>query len=356
MKLVKWILNLILLAVSFCVISAMTFVTYNIVAIQTTDTSARINIANEYSADATDEENNKKSVWYFDNYAYWGDDIKINTSIDGIPDPITKYRVSNWFSWSWWKTAGSYIDVGVNDIVAVVKPIILPAACADELMNYYDTFWVSGGTAEQAIAATGVEGADNLGRRDIEYFCEKLGFWEESPTKSAQEQLRDFSSVSDKYFDVTMVGAVLTRDETIKAVAEGKYDLRNLTDTYLEGDSTAKIFRLADDYNSFYQYFFKLYKYNINGGETYHKWFVKFIIVDSNGSRSMKSSVIGLFFLQYIDIILAFAFVWLNPISVERDENTGAVQAKNSVFRRLRWKHRHRKHMHDDEEPPKPKA
>ena len=99
MKLVKWILNLILFAVSFCCVSALTFVTYNIVAIQTTDTSARINIANEYNDDATDETNNSKSVWYFDNYAYWVDDIKTNTSIDGIPDPITKYRVSNWFSW-----------------------------------------------------------------------------------------------------------------------------------------------------------------------------------------------------------------------------------------------------------------
>jgi hypothetical protein len=353
MKLVKLILNALLFAITFCVVSAATFVTYNLVAIQTDDTSARINISDGYSENPdvlsyfddrtkgsgiyeTDwyAAENKKSVWMFDNYAYWVNDIKANVWIhdsngDGtvdVPSPNTKLRVSNWFSWKWWKTAGKYIDVGVNAVVSVAKPILMPGVCADELKTYYGM--------------------------DLSDFRTEIGY--DVGTDDAKESVSRFSVMSHIYFGVDYVSddsaMVDLNHETAK-----KYDLAKLISSDVNENGKADIFDMADDYNEFYQILFKLYKYNMkddSGVPIYHKYFVKFVTVDANGNRTLKASVYGLFFLQYINIILSLAFCWLNPIDVERDETTGSVQAKNSVFRRMRWKHkgRRRKGKHDDGE------
>lgn len=354
MKLVKLILNTILFAVTFCVVSAATFLTYNAVAIQTDDTSARISIANGYSEnqnvvsyfddptkgnDIYETEwytaENKKSVWIFDNYTYWVTDIKANVWIhdsnnDGstdIPSPNTKLRVSNWFSWGWWKNFAKYVDVGVNAVVAVAKPIIMPGVCADELKTYY--------------------------AKDISDFKTELGY--DLGTDAAKEKVSRFSVMSHKYFGVDYVSDDSATVELNHATAK-KYDLSRIISADADGNGKCDIFDVADDYNEFYQLLFKLYKYNMkddSGIPVYHQYFVKFVTVDANGNRTLKASVYGLFFLQYINIILSIAFCWLNPIDVERDETTGSVQAKNSIFRRVRWKHKRRhdkKHGRDEEE------
>ena len=126
MKLIKWILNLLLLAISFCVISLCTFGIYSAVVYQSDDTSARISLINK-----------EDSVDYWDTWELMADDIGVNVTNTELPSP--KLRVASWFSWSWWKTAGQAIDTYfVNPIVAIAKPIILPVDVADEIKNYYD--------------------------------------------------------------------------------------------------------------------------------------------------------------------------------------------------------------------------
>ena len=298
MKLIKWILNLLLLAISFCVISLCTFGIYSAVVYQSDDTSARISLINK-----------EDSVDYWDTWELMADDIGVNVTNTELPSP--KLRVASWFSWSWWKTAGQAIDTYfVNPIVAIAKPIILPVDVADEIKNYYD--------------------------KDITDFVDYINATEKTAS--------DFHAMALIYFSVDIDITSSQINEEQLAANKDAFTLANtLSDK--DGNGVQDVFDIADDYNYFYQLLFKLYKYNQtddSGNKIYEKWFNKYIIITEGGDRILSTGVYGLYFLNYTNIILAILFVWANPISIQRNDD-GTVSPRNNTFSRLNWKHKRRK-------------
>ena len=298
MKLIKWILNLLLLAISFCVISLCTFGIYSAVVYQSDDTSARISLINK-----------EDSVDYWDTWELMADDIGVNVTNTELPSP--KLRVASWFSWSWWKTAGQAIDTYfVNPIVAIAKPIILPVDVADEIKNYYD--------------------------KDITDFVDYINATEKTAS--------DFHAMALIYFSVDIDITSSQINEEQLAANKDAFTLANtLSDK--DGNGAKDLFEFADVYTFFYQLLFKLYKYNQtddSGNKIYEKWFNKYIIITEGGDRILSTGVYGLYFLNYTNIILAILFVWANPISIQRNDD-GTVSPRNNTFSRLNWKHKRRK-------------
>lgn len=298
MKLIKWILNLLLLAISFCIISLCTFGIYSAVVYQSDDTSARISLVNK-----------EDSVDYWDTWELMADDISVNVTNTQLPAP--KLRVASWFSWSWWKTAGQAVDTYfVNPIVAIVKPIILPVDVADEIKNYYD--------------------------KDITYFVDYINESEKSAS--------DFHAMALVYFgvDIDITSSQINEEQLI--ANKDAFTLANALGDK-DGNGITDVFDIADDYNYFYQLLFKLYKYNQvreDGTKVYEKRFNKYIIITEDGDRILSTGVYGLYFLNYTNIILAILFVRANPISITRNED-GTVSPRNNTFSRLSWKHKRRK-------------
>lgn len=313
MRIIKWFLNLLLLAISYCLISVCTFSVYSLVCLQADDRTARISIVDE-----------PDRVSFFDSYSYWGTAISTEIS-NKLPDP--KIRVANWFSWGWWKTAGGAVDTYVvNPVVAIIKPIILPINCADEIKEYYD--------------------------KDITYY---VSYIDKDPIT--------FSKMAWTYFDAEIETnveyGVHHIDTTQLAEYKNNFKLSNIVGQDKDGNGKQDVYDVADDFNYFYQLLYKLHKYNKTSekyvtesnpeGYIYYKWFHKFVrtAYDEHGveidktARTLSTGVYGLYFLSYINIILALIFLYLNPIEIARNED-GSVSPKNNVFSHFTWRHKRR--------------
>ena len=281
MKLIKWILNLLLLVISYCIISLCTFGIYTGVAFQADDKTARISLVNK-----TD------SVDYWDTWELMGDDLSYSFQHMDLPSP--KVRTASWFSWSWWKTVGFSIDkYVVNPVTAVVKDVVLPVTVADEIKTYYD--------------------------KDITDF--------EAYINETSKTANSFSSMATTYFNVnigvtaTSEGNKVNHDDLVKN--KDVFTLENLTE---DKDNNGKedVFDVADDYNHEYQLLYKLWRYNattgditnedgtiVKGEKVFAKWYDKYITVTQDGTRILSTGVYGLYFLNYANMILAVLFVWL---------------------------------------------
>lgn len=308
MKLIKFLLNCLLFVVVFAISMGASIGIYSAISYQSADDYALIHFA----SDETD-------VSYIDAPLYWTDNIK--NGVSNINDANSKSRVANWFNWSWWKNSMSKVDqYFVNPIVAIVKPIILPITCADEIKTYYD--------------------------RDISYFATDIN---KTATTAAS-----FTTMASDYFHVnvnTVDGRVDIPDLRAKAAA---FKLTNLlsdnagtvdTKTQLpKSNNVSDVYDVAGQYNYFYQIMFKLNKYNRTddaGNKLYEKWYKKFIFEDEAG-RHLKSSVYSLYTIELVALVFSLFFVWQNPITIRKNEN-GEAEVKPS----LRWSHKRKKNKEE---------
>lgn len=322
MRLAKLILNLLQLVFVYIIITAVTFSTYTFVAFQADDESARFTITNQ-----------DDRVWMLDNFSYWGSDIGSSFENTQLPQP--KLRVSLWFSWSWWQTSMSKVDTYfVNPIVSVVKPVLTPITCADEIKIYY--------------------------QKDLTDFSDYVN--------ANYTRANEFVTLMHKYYGLQLTAIGNPEDgkyisDSDLAQASAVIDLYGMCDVDFDGNGHKDIFDLADDYNYFYQLLYKLNRYNRTSvnyiteenpeGYVYYKWHKKFIIEQADGGRSLSTAVYALYTLNYVNIILALAYAWANPIRLKRDDD-GALVPGTSVFSRFKRekrkdKKRHKKHKRDAE-------
>lgn len=321
MRLAKFILNLIQLAFVYVIIMCVTFSTYTFVAFQADDESARFTFADQ-----------DDRVWMLDNFAYWGTDISSSFENTQLPQP--KLRVSLWFSWSWWQNGLSKVDTYfVNPVVSVVKPVLTPISCADEIKTYYG--------------------------KDLSDFSDYVN--------ANYTRANEFVTVMHKYYglQLTAIGDPVDGKYVSDADLDKASKIINLSgmcDTDFDGNGHKDIFDLADDYNYFYQLLYKLSRYNrtsVNyiseenpNGYVYFKWYNKFIIEHVDGTRSLSTAVYALYTLNYVNIILALAYAWANPIRFKRDDDGSLIPGQSifSRFKREKRRNKKQKHRHKNDE------
>ena len=120
MKFLRFLCNLLMFIAVTIGISVVQVGLYDLTALQSENIP-------EIKISADDE----SDIAYFDNYAFWAEDIKAN-----LEQPA-KYRIRNWASWSWWKKGMAWADKGLDTVIAVVKPIVVPVAQVNAINNYY---------------------------------------------------------------------------------------------------------------------------------------------------------------------------------------------------------------------------
>lgn len=330
MKLAKFVTNLIQFIFVFIGITIITFTTYTVVAFQADDSSARFSFVNK-----------DDRVWMFDNYSYWGTDISNSVTSTTLPQP--KLRVALWFDWSWWRTSMSNIDkYVVNPVTAAVKPVITPISCADEIKTYYG--------------------------KDLSDFTEYVN--------STNSTVTQFETLMLDYYGIVVetesvkdsagntVAKKISHDELKRIVDNYNVSLYRLVDQDLDENGSKDIYDVADDYNYYYQLMYKLTRYNATKdkyiseenpeGYVYYKWYKKFVIETANGGRTLSTAVYALYTLNFVNILLAIMYCWLNPIGIAPSKDGSELVPGRSVFSKLHRHHRKKKdkhkHRHEDEE------
>ena len=223
-------------------------------------------------------------VGYFDSYEFWATDISTGLKVGA------KYRVRNFFAWRWWKNSTKWIDVTLDAVIASVKPIFTPIAQVNAIADYY-------------------------GKSIDDFYSELLHEYEsEDELKAA---LYEVYVIYGKGY-----GAI----PSILEGYEYPSDKIEKTDSVIAsvGKDTAYA-RWVRNNKNLYNTIWKLTKYNHNDGETYAKYYNKFLVKYENGSISIKPAVMVLYYLNFLSIVLAVVFVIKYPI--------GLFQAKISYHR-----------------------
>lgn len=264
MRLLRLFLNITLCIVLAILLSFTQIGIFNIMAAQSQRVSS-IHIS------AGDEE----EIGYFDAYGFWGTDISTGLQVGA------KYRIRNWFAWSWWKTGMRWADVALDATIASVKPIITPIAQVNAVADYYG--------------------------RDITDFypqlTEKYGS-EENMKKALYEAYCIFGR---GYGDVP---AIL---DGYEYNIEDRSKIENIINN--DGFETAYA-RWVRNNKELYNTIWKLQKYNIDGGQRYAKYYNKFIVDIVDGSRAIEPAVMVLYYQNILSVALAVIFVIKYPIGL----------------------------------------
>ena len=273
MKLLRVFLNIVLCLVLAILLSFTQIGIFDLMAAQSPRVSG-IHI----SAGNDDE------IGYFDAYSFWGTDISTGLEVGA------KYRIRNWFAWSWWKTGMKWADVALDAVIASVKPIFTPVAQVNALADYY-------------------------GRNITDFYPELLEHYgsEENLKKALYEVYCIFGR---GYGDIPEI------------LNDYDYGIENRSkiDSSIERDGLETIYaRWVRNNGELYNTIWKLQKYNIDGGQRYAKYYNKFVVELSDGSRSIEPAVMVLYYQNLLSIALAIFFVIKYPI--------GLFQAKFSYHR-----------------------
>ena len=280
MKLIRLFLNTLLFLFVFCLTSIASVAVYSAISYQSDDEYALIQFPIK-----------EDNVSYADSVVYWYDDI--STNVPRTDEIDTKIRVADWFDWAWWKNNLKYVDIYfVDPLVDIVKPIILPISCIDEIRTYYG--------------------------KDISDF--------EDYINKDVKSITDFTAMASMYFGVS-VGFDNTTGITeinFDDLYENRevFELESLNHD-LDGNGILDIYDVSSKYGYYYQLLYKLHKYNQldkNGTPVYDKYYKKFIFEDAAG-RHIKSSVYGLYTIELITLIFSIFFVCQNPIALSRNED-----------------------------------
>ena len=273
MKLLRIVMNITLCLVMIVLLSLTQIGLFDLMAAQSPRVDG-IHISN----------GDDSVVGYFDSYEFWGTDIATGLKVGA------KYRVRNIFAWKWWKNGTKWIDVTIDAVVATVKPIFAPVAQVNALADYY-------------------------GKNIDDFYSELL------PEYDSEEDLK--AALYEVYVIYAKgYGAAPLCLEGYEYPTERA----EKTDSVIAsvGKDTAYA-RWVRNNSDLYNTIWKLSKYNHNNGETYAKFYNKFLVKYEDGSITIKPAVMVLYYLNFLAVVLAVAFVIKYPI--------GLFQAKISYHR-----------------------
>ncbi len=123
MKIVKFLLNSFVFAVTLVVVMFTQYVLYASVAYQTEDIDRIYFINNEET---------EGQVLYMDALLFWTD------GISAAIDTESKYIVRTWFDSEDWVEHTEFIDVALSFIMNVTVPAIMPIKEIDNVIKYHD--------------------------------------------------------------------------------------------------------------------------------------------------------------------------------------------------------------------------
>lgn len=255
---------------------------------------------------------NDNQVMFIDSYTFWGTDIAA-----GVDCPA-KYRIRSWGE-GWWSENMGWADVALDSVIAVFKPIFVPIAQVNALKEYYltDNYTVNTVYSYSNVSATDLYEAyvlfsdftyDYYNRSEapildyLEYGGVKIAEYDyaSEAAKSDNDTFFQVNSSGEYYYDGTKIG-------DLAALKEYCADESNYINWVKKNDEC-------------YNIDWKLHKYN---SEVYDRYFTKFIhsyTQVENGVtievRSIKSSVVVLYFIQTTSLIVALIFVIKYPVSL----------------------------------------
>lgn len=232
-----------------------------------------------------------EDVGILDLFILWGTDI--GTNVDLSVHGGAKYRVRNWINARWWRGGTAWIDVCVDLVAGITKPIIVPIAQVNAVETY-----------------TGRTMADFILDPDLLYIIQKEG---------------GYQTAHDVYLDIAEYYATIRPSEmTIEiynALSEVGVEMPSFEYYSLTSDASKDAYGAwVREHKSIYNNLWKINKYN-NG--SYDKYLSKFIHIDDDGDRVIKSTAVVLCLTFYISIILAIFFVIKFPINFFQGRYTG---------------------------------
>lgn len=306
MRLAKLILNLILICVTFVLVTLAEFTIYNLIALPAGSNSTIAFVSQDTNDDGHDD-----NVSYFDTFAFLGDDLK--ESVTREP----RYMIRSWFKWDWWQNGMKWADVAAEAVVGVCVPIFAPVYEINEIKYYY-------------TSDTPIKG--NIGNEYEVYGLyvltdEEVGFIDKKSTTYNPEFIETFNETKK----TTFAYAEFTNgigDGNDRVSGGGIYKIENgeikEVITWSKYGDAANYSSSAwkKENNSFINVLLKLNKYNSvneDGTNVYIKWKYKFM--DENGV--IKSSTSSLYFQFYLAVVISIWFCYQNHFVVDRDEYGG---------------------------------
>lgn len=269
MRFLRFLCNLLMFIALTIGISITQVGLYNLTALQSENIP-------EIKLSASEE----TDIAYFDNYSFWAEDIGENLKSE------SKYRIRNWASWSWWKKGMGWADKGLDTVIAVVKPIVVPVAQVNAVNNYYGY--------------------------DINDF-EKYLLMEYETEEKLNNALYEVYVIYEMGYD-----EAYTVGENKIPISEYQYT----GSIKIEDEESVEYARWVKRNGKLYNTIWKLKKYN---SETYDKYFKKFIdydtVVNEDGSvdytnRHIKTAVTVMYYQQFVSLIIALAFCLKYPIAL----------------------------------------
>lgn len=307
MKFLRFLCNLCLFLFTTVVISAVQVGAYDIVAAQDNfgldkNNGSSIEVINVIPSD--------NSAEFIDTFKFWGTDISTGVKTNA------KYRIRSWGDWDWWSSHMKWADVALDSTIAVTKPIFAPIAQVNAMKDYYLT--------------------ENYTINSV-YHHGETEFATDSELYELYVFFTDFS-----YGDASISNEVVSKDGTIISSYQyalsqdsNKFFSVSADGTYYRGNTEIGDFSDALQYCSdelhfidwlkehktVYNMDWKLQKYN---QQAYSRYFKKFIHVellkDSAGRitevRTIKSSVVTLYYIQLTSMLIALVFTIKYPVSL----------------------------------------
>lgn len=306
MKFLRFLCNLCLFIFTTIAISVVQVAGYDLVASQdnfglNSDAGSSIEVITVVPSD--------DKVEFIDTFKFWGTDIA--TGVKTQP----KYRIRSWGDGNWWSKSMGWADIALDSTIAVFKPIFTPIAQVNAVKDYYltDAYTINsvyhrngkdvlsdGELYEMYVLFSDFTYGDGMDAAVLD-------------SKSTQISLLDYESLeeSERFFKVSE-GEYYYGDEKIGTLE----DLEKWCSDEANFIKWAKRHKLA------YNIDWKLQKYN---QKAYTKYFRKFIyseVMKDNVTgqiheiRTIKSSVVTLYFIQFTSIIIALIFVIKYPVSL----------------------------------------
>ena len=315
MKLLRGFLNVLLCIVMAIVITLAQMGIFGLIAAQSK------------KVDGVHITTTSENVSYWDAYGFWG--TSVATACNEIKEEGPKYRVRNWFSWSWWKDGTKFIDTGIDYVVAVIKPVIVPIAEIDSLATYKNQ-------SMNTLLLTPVFDDEN---NVVGYELSESVVKAYKTKKLAYAQLYEYFicyntvEITSEIWDVVKTGMLengYNTTDAIKSENTAKLTIANyLGDATpgTDGKTSADYGRWVRNNSTVYNHVYKLHKYN---SESYDPYVKKFLIETQNAdgtySYIIKTPAVVLYSMIYISLILAIAFVICYPVALIQAKITGKRQ------------------------------
>ena len=257
---------------------------------------------------------------FIDSFKFWATDI--STGVKTQP----KYRIRSWGN-EWWAEHTKWADIALDAVIASVKPIFVPVAQANAIKDYYLTENYDINSVYHRPDGTDLA-------TDAELYEAYVLFNQFTYTDSSELVASDKTS---SIFDLDY--STLNSDYFV--FKEDEYYLNDTKIGSLEDlkeycSSEYHYIQWLKKHKTVYNIDWKLQKYN---NPAYEKFFRKFIhqssIKDSSGTfteiRTIKSSVVALYYIQIVSMILGLIFTIKYPVSLLQLKYEGSRKKRKAA-------------------------